>query len=148
MSSQVFAHIYSANGIGLSPDERTLYAADTITARVWEMDIIGKGQSANMPFHQPGRLLATVPHGGQCDSMAITAAGNIVQGMLNPGGLASISRAGKVGFTLLEGQHYVTNIAFGGDDMRDAYVTFSGTGCLVKMRWPEPGLVLNFSGRS
>jgi gluconolactonase len=28
--------------------------------------------------------------------------------------------------------------------MRDAYITLSGTGKLVKARWPRPGLKLNF----
>ena len=40
---------------------------------------------------------------------------------------------------------HVTNIAFGGEDMRDAYITLSGSGLLVKMRWAEPGLKLNFN---
>ena len=39
----------------------------------------------------------------------------------------------------------MTNIAFGGEDMMDAYVTLSGTGKLIKCRWPEPGLKLNFN---
>jgi gluconolactonase len=38
----------------------------------------------------------------------------------------------------------VTNIAFGGDDMRTAYITLSGSGRLVSARWPEPGLRLNY----
>jgi gluconolactonase len=29
--------------------------------------------------------------------------------------------------------------------MRDAYVTLSGTGKIVKARWPRPGLRLNFN---
>jgi gluconolactonase len=29
--------------------------------------------------------------------------------------------------------------------MRDAYVTLSGTGKLAKVRWPDPGLRLNFN---
>ena len=33
-----------------------------------------------------------------------------------------------------------TNICFGGPDMRTAYVTLSGTGQLVALDWPEPGL--------
>jgi gluconolactonase len=37
-----------------------------------------------------------------------------------------------------------TNICFGGADMRDAYITLSGTGKLVTARWPRPGLKLNF----
>jgi gluconolactonase len=38
-----------------------------------------------------------------------------------------------------------TNICFGGPDRRDAFITLSETGRLVRMRWPEPGLKLNFS---
>jgi gluconolactonase len=38
----------------------------------------------------------------------------------------------------------VTNIAFGGADMRDAYITLSMAGKLVKTRWEEPGLKLSF----
>jgi gluconolactonase len=37
----------------------------------------------------------------------------------------------------------VTNICFGGADMKTAYVTLSGTGKLVEMPWPRPGLKLN-----
>jgi gluconolactonase len=39
----------------------------------------------------------------------------------------------------------VTNICFGGEGMRDAFITMSETGRLIRMRWPEPGLRLNFS---
>ena len=35
-----------------------------------------------------------------------------------------------------------TNICFGGDDLRTAYVTLSGTGRLVSIPWPRPGLRL------
>ena len=38
----------------------------------------------------------------------------------------------------------VTNICFGGADLRTAYITLSGTGKLVKMDWPTAGLPLNF----
>ena len=39
----------------------------------------------------------------------------------------------------------VTNICFGGDDMRDAWITASGTGRLYRTRWPRTGLKLNFN---
>ena len=47
---------------------------------------------------------------------------------------------------MIEGEPYVTNIAFGGEDMRDAWITLSTTGRLIKVRWDEPGLKLNFNG--
>ena len=40
----------------------------------------------------------------------------------------------------------VTNIAFGGPDRRDAWITASSTGRLYKARWPRPGLALAFNG--
>jgi gluconolactonase len=36
----------------------------------------------------------------------------------------------------------VTNVCFGGDDLRTAYVTLSSTGRLVATDWPRPGLRL------
>jgi gluconolactonase len=39
----------------------------------------------------------------------------------------------------------VTNICFGGADLKTAYVTMSGTGQLVALDWPEPGLRLAYS---
>ena len=39
---------------------------------------------------------------------------------------------------------FVTNICFGGKDMRTAYVTLSGSGRLIAIDdWPVPGLKLN-----
>ncbi|MFB6459648.1 SMP-30/gluconolactonase/LRE family protein [Bradyrhizobium tunisiense] len=38
---------------------------------------------------------------------------------------------------------YCTNICFGGADMRTAFITLSGTGRLVAVDWPRPGLALN-----
>ena len=38
----------------------------------------------------------------------------------------------------------VTNICFGGPDLRTAYVTLSATGKLVSFEWPRPGLRLAF----
>lgn len=37
-----------------------------------------------------------------------------------------------------------TNICFGGEDLRTAYVTCSATGTLVSTPWPRPGLQLSF----
>jgi len=39
----------------------------------------------------------------------------------------------------------VTNLCFGGEDLLTAYVTLGGTGRLIRCRWPQPGLALEFS---
>jgi gluconolactonase len=43
------------------------------------------------------------------------------------------------------GDALTTNICFGGEDMRTAYITCSLTGTLRKTTWPRPGLKLNFN---
>jgi gluconolactonase len=37
---------------------------------------------------------------------------------------------------------FTTNICFAGDDRRTALVTLSGSGRLVALDWPRPGLAL------
>jgi gluconolactonase len=59
-------------------------------------------------------------------------------------GITTISPAGEVHQTPLP-DRLTTNICFGGVDMRDAYITLSQTGRLIRIRWPEPGLRLNFN---
>ena len=50
--------ILSANGCGLSPDEKTLYVADTESARLWAFDIEAPGVLR--------KRLGPSPHGGRC----------------------------------------------------------------------------------
>jgi gluconolactonase len=142
---EVFWPGYSYNGIGLSPDETSLYVADTITSRLWQLQISRPGAIVRGPYRQPGKLLATIGLGGTVDSLAVTAAGNVCTATCIPGGIAVVAPDGSVTHQPMP-DDYVTNIAFGGADMCDAYITFSGTGRLVKMRWPEPGHKLNFGG--
>jgi RimJ/RimL family protein N-acetyltransferase len=42
------------------------------------------------------------------------------------------------------GDRVTTNIAFGGPELKTAYITLSGKGELIAMDWPRPGLALNF----
>jgi gluconolactonase len=37
-----------------------------------------------------------------------------------------------------------TNLCFGGPGLQTAYVTLSGSGRLVSLPWPRPGLRLNY----
>jgi gluconolactonase len=42
------------------------------------------------------------------------------------------------------GDRVTTNIAFGGSELKTAYITLSGKGELIAMDWPRSGLPLNF----
>ena len=139
--------ITTPNGCGLSPDGKTLYAAETQTGRVWAFDIVAPGEIAKQPWPSPhgGRLLAGVGGYNLFDSMAVDGAGNVcVATLFNPG-ITVISADGKnVRHIPLPGDPYVTNICFGGPDLRTAYVTVSMTGKLLAFEWDGPGAKLNY----
>jgi gluconolactonase len=89
--------------------------------------------------------VATAPGHVSFDSLAVTAAGNVCVATLRQGGITTVTPSGETSYKPFD-DRYVTNIAFGGEDMRDAYLTFSTRGLLIKTRWDEPGLRLNFNG--
>jgi gluconolactonase len=131
------------NGVGLSPDEKTVYAAETETGKLWGFDIVGEGEVARAPLGPPGRCVALPAANVFYDSLAVQANGDICVATILNGGVTTITPAGAASHTPFP-DPLVTNICFGGADMRDAYITLSGTGQLIKTRWPEPGLKLNF----
>lgn len=132
------------NGVGLSPDERVVYAAETDTARLWAFDVTGPGEIAPPPPGNVGRFVSGQPQMCRFDSLALQANGDICVATIGNGGITTITPAGASSHTAFP-DPLVTNIAFGGPDMRDAYITLSATGQLIKTRWPEAGLKLNFA---
>jgi gluconolactonase len=137
--------LISPNGVGLSPDGATLYVADTWTGRLLSFEIVGPGEVKPAPIFQPGHVIATLPGFQLLDSLAVEADGRICVGTMVNGGITIFSPLGDFEHVALP-DALVTNICFGGEDMRDVWITCSGTGTLRKGRWPRPGLKLHFSG--
>ena len=135
--------IFSANGVGLSPDEKTLYVADTMSARLLAFDLIAPGEIAPSEIPLPGRPVATLAGYQFLDSLAVEESGNICVATLLNGGITVVTPQGACEHLALP-DLFPTNICFGGADRRDAFITLSGTGRLAKTRWPRPGLALNF----
>lgn len=134
------------NGIGLSPDERTLYVAETEGGRLWAFDITAPGVVAKQPFPSPNgaRFLCAMEGYQRFDSLAVDADGNVCVATLMSGHITVIAPDGQVLRKVKTPDIYTTNICFGGPDRRTAYITLSGIGQLVAMDWPEAGLELNF----
>jgi gluconolactonase len=144
---RVHGPMITPNGIGLSPDDKTVHVAETRTGRVWSYDLIAPGEIAPLPFDMPGNLVRTLPDYQLLDSLAVQADGQICVATLMRGGISVIpTDGGHVTFVEVPGDPYITNICFGGEDMRDAWITASGTGCLYHTRWPTPGHRLHFNG--
>ncbi|MFV0296503.1 MAG: SMP-30/gluconolactonase/LRE family protein [Hyphomicrobiaceae bacterium] len=145
--SEIAYPVLSPNGCGLSPDGKTLYAADTEGARLWAFEVVGPGKLK--PAHEfaphSGRMIAGLPGKARFDSLAVMASGNICVATLATGYITEISPKGQVVREVKMPDVYPTNICFGGDDMCTAYITLSDSGRIGKMKWPEPGLKLNFN---
>lgn len=143
---EVVFPLESPNGVGLSPDGQHLYVAETFTGRVWTWDVTGPGQlGGGAPFAPGGgSLLAGLPGFQLFDSLAVDGDGNVCVATLVNGGITVISPDGSRIEHVPTGDPLTTNVCFGGDDLRTAYITCSGTGRLVAIEWPRPGLRLNY----
>ena len=133
------------NGIGLSPDQRTLYVAETHTARLWAFELSGPGEIVRKPWPSPhgGTLVAGLPGYQWFDSLAVDSEGNICIATLIKGGVTIISPDGKSIDHIPLPDMYTTNICFGGEENRTAFVTLANSGRLVALDWPCAGLALN-----
>jgi gluconolactonase len=135
----------TANGVGLSPDGEMLYATETETGRLWGWPITGPGELAKDPWPSPngGKFLGGPQLYQRFDSLAVEAGGNICVASLIHGGISVFAPGGGLVEWYEAPEPYCTNIAFGGPDMRTAFITLSGYGRLVAADWPRPGLALN-----
>ncbi len=133
------------NGVGLAPDEKTIYVAETRTGHLWAFDIIAPGVIVKQPPHENGGRHLSGPAGyTSFDSLAVERDGNICVASLVLGGINVIAPDGKFVEFVAMPDPICTNICFGGADLKTAYITLSGTGKIVSMPWARPGHRLNF----
>ena len=140
------AHGMGLNGVGLSPDGKTVYAAASFLRWILAYEAgtnppeQGAGpMSGKIVVHYPGRQFL--------DSMAMEADGTVAQAVVLEN--AGISRANPQtgeAITVTMPDFLTTNIAFGGTDMCTAYITLSSTNKIGRMHWPAPGLRLAYNG--
>lgn len=137
------------NGVGLSPDEKVLYWADTTTGRLWAADIAEPGVLGPQPAPWlPGRVVCTLPGFQLLDSLKVEEGGNVCVGTIINGGVTVFDPSSDSQAAL---EHIpfpeiaITNLCFGGRDQKDVWATASSSGRLYKCRWPRAGLRLNFA---
>lgn len=146
---EVIFPLFTPNGIGLSPDGRVLYVAETETARLWAFDLAGPGEIARQPFPSPhgGRLVLGLGGYNRFDSLAVAADGSICVATLVNGAITVVSPDGASVRTIPMPERWPTNICFGGSDLSTAIITLSSTGRLVSIPWERPGLALHHLNR-
>ncbi len=142
---EAIGNLLTPNGVGLSPDGLTLYVAETETARIWSWPLAAPGKVAAGagPGPKGGRLVYASPTFVRFDSLAIDADGNICVATIHDGGITTIAPTGeRIDFFAVDDDPIVTNICFGGPEMRTAWITCSGTGVVLQADWPRAGLPL------
>jgi gluconolactonase len=117
-----------ANGVGISPDEKTLYLmADTHAVRY----PLGPGGSVGMEAEFAANL-------NGADGLAIDCAGNVYIAENNGGALVVLAPGGNKLGELTGLPKTVTNAAFGGPERKTLYITTSSALYAVSM--PIAGL--------
>lgn len=152
--------VQAPNGIGLGPSGDVLYWSETYTRQLHRRRLSEPGKVVPSPGHDvtslmrglepdPWTLVLGLPGRRQLDSLAVEEGGAVCIGTLIEGGVTVAWPEGGYDFythPAMEADGAVTNICFGGGDMRTAYITCSITGVLLRCRWPRPGLCLQWQG--
>jgi gluconolactonase len=106
------------NGLALSPDERVLYVGDTATQTLWAYDLAADGTASGK------RLVVNVTDEskqGRVDGVRVDSVGRIY--FTCPGGLCVVDPATRAVVARLATPKRATNLAWGGPDLSELYIT-------------------------
>ncbi len=113
-----------SNGLGFSPDQRTLYHADTTAHRVtrYVYDAADGTVADPVTLHQFSTDKSN-NYGGRPDGAAVDSEGNYWCAMFEGGRLLRLSPAGEIVEEIALPLRCPTMLAFGGPDLRTLYIT-------------------------
>ncbi len=136
---RVATNLQHPNGIGLTPDGKTLLVAETFAASLGAFPIRAPGKlGSRQPF-------ATLPPGYYPDGFCLDEEGYVLVCGVLGGGIIVFDPSGTRVDLIPCTDRLVTNAAFGGPDHSALYITESGLGRVVAREWPRRGLML-FAG--
>ncbi len=144
--------IQRPNGIALSPDERTLYLVDSCPVvggnrKIWAFDLADDGRVSNQ------RVVYDFAPGRGGDGMAVDKRGNlyIAAGIHRPRGphettdvppgIWILTPSGQFKNRIPIAEDVLTNVTFGGGDLKSLYITAGKT--LFTTRVAVPGWVVH-----
>lgn len=106
------------NGLALSPDETVLYVGDTATQTLWAYDLAADGTASGK------RLVVDVTDEstpGRVDGVRVDTAGRVY--ITCPGGICVVDPASGTVIERLATPKRATNLAWGGADLSELYIT-------------------------
>ncbi len=138
--------IAKPNGIALSPDQKTLYVADTQPGPPREARVMAFSVNDDGTLSDP-RSIYSFGHGRGIDGMAIDvegnlygAAGNANNAPENAAGVYVISPSGELLGMIPIPEDAITNCNFGGADLKTLYITAGKR--LLKVRTKNTGFLV------
>ena len=122
----------TTNGIEVSPDNKTLYVNESVQRNVWAYDLSPEGNISNK------RLLIKFDDHGM-DGMRTDTEGNLYITRHGKGTVAKISPQGEALEEIILTGKKPSNIAFGGENGRTAFITLQDNGNIESFRVEHPG---------
>lgn len=135
----------NSNGLGFSPDNRTMYHADTTSHRItrYDFDLAG-GTVANPREMRQFSMDKENGYGGRPDGAAVDSEGNYWVAMFEGGRIVKLSPSGEELDAIALPVRCPTMVAFGGDDLRTLYITTAGKRPAAELeQFPLSGRVLS-----
>jgi gluconolactonase len=127
-------NVPSPNGIVLNPSETLLYVAATRGNSIWRGMMLADGSITRVG------IFIQMTGGTGPDGLAIDQQGNLFVAHAGLGAVWMFSPRGEPLMRIDScAGHNTTNIAFGGKDNRDLYITESETGSILVARMDIPG---------
>jgi sugar lactone lactonase YvrE len=145
----------NSNGLGFSPDGRTMYHADTTAHRIdrYDFDAATGIASNRQVFQQFSSDKAAADYGGRPDGATVDSEGNYWCAMFEGGRLLCFAPGGALLREVKLPLRCPTMVAFGGDDLKTLYITSAShnrspeeraqyplTGCVLSLRVDVAGL--------
>jgi len=145
-SSLQWPDIQLTNGIGVSPDQRTVYHSDSFTHAVWAYERAANGQLSNRT------QFAYLGDGRTPDGLAVSADGAVWIADARGANVRVFGADGSERDPLPVPLPMVTSVCFGGDDLKTLYVVTgsrdSGSekgGSIFSIRVDVPGLEISLA---
>jgi gluconolactonase len=136
---EAIASLDVPNGIGLSPDESTLYFSETLTGRLHRWAIPGPPQADDNCSRVTPSVLCGLPGVHLFDSLAVERSGAIAVATPISGCVTVVAADGGRIRQFWPPDDFddpmLSNICFGPDGSGMAYITLSSRGWLVQCEW-------------
>jgi D-xylonolactonase len=124
---------FVCNGPAFSPDSRTLYHTDSGRKEIYAFDLSADGALSNK------RVFARIEDGaGYPDGSVVDADGFVWTALWEGWGIRRYAPDGTLVETITLPVSKVTKIVFGGDGLRDVYVTSAWKGLSAEQRAAQP----------